>query len=99
MTFRYRFIGKVNSQFVLRGLLFRRNSKIDFCVNEKEVEFLKEHCEIQEIIDRDLKAVEKPILAPKNVENQIIKIEEKRKGVTNGRQSSGNRKNKVNNTE
>jgi hypothetical protein len=65
MKFRYRFKGKVNSQFILRGFLFRVGSKIDFCISESELEFVKRHCEIIEVIDREAKPtieIPEPIL-------------------------------------
>ena len=51
MKFKYRFKGKVNSQLVLRGMLFKVGSKIDFCVSETELDFVKKHCSVDEIID------------------------------------------------
>ena len=61
MKFKYRFKGKVNSQFILRGFLFKVGSKIDFCISENELEFVKNHCEIIDIIDREQKpAIEIP---------------------------------------
>lgn len=67
MKFRYRFRGKVNSQFVIRGMLFRVGSKIDFCLTEQEVEFAKKHCTVIEIIDREPPVVvdETPAPTPK----------------------------------
>lgn len=64
MRFRYRFRGKVNSQFVIRGMLFRVGSKIDFCLTEQEVEFAKKHCTVIEIIDREPPVVVDPTPAP-----------------------------------
>lgn len=76
MRFRYRFKGKVNSQFVLRGFLFKVGSKIDFCVSENELEFVKQHCEIIEVIDREPKAtieIPEPILDEQ--ENKSMEVE------------------------
>lgn len=64
MKFRYRFRGKVNSQFVIRGMLFSVGSKIDFCLAEQEVEFAKKHCTVIEIIDREPPVVIDPTPAP-----------------------------------
>lgn len=55
MKFKYRFKGKINSQFILRGMLFKSGTTIDFCVSEKELDFVKAHCEVVEIIDREPK--------------------------------------------
>ena len=80
MKFKYRFKGKVNSQFVLRGFLFRVGSNIDFCISENELEFVKQHCETIEIIDREPKAtieIPEPILEEKqtNQENKSREVE------------------------
>lgn len=60
MKFKYRCKGKVNDQLVLRGMLFNVGSKIDFCVSEAELDFVKKHCSIEEIIDLELKVVPTP---------------------------------------
>ena len=76
MKFRYRFKGKVNSQFVLRGSLFKVGSSIDFCISESELEFVKQYCEIIEIIDREPKAtieIPEPILDEQ--ENKSMEVE------------------------
>ena len=72
MKFKYRFKGKVNSQFVLRGFLFKVGSNIDFCVSENELEFVKKHCEAIDIIDRESKpAIEIPEpMLEESVENK-----------------------------
>ena len=73
MRFRYRFKGKVNSQFVIRGMLFSVGSKIDFCLDDKELEFVKLHCSDFEIIDLEKKLeVENPesVLEQKPTENK-----------------------------
>lgn len=75
MKFKYRFKGKVNNQLVLRGMLFKVGSKIDFCVSETELDFVKKHCSVDEIIDLEPKVVpapepipeEKPDTQPKEV--------------------------------
>lgn len=86
MKFKYRFKGKVNSQFVLRGMLFSVNSKIDFCVSDNELDFVKKHCDILEIIDlEEIKTVETP-----NTVLEETKTENKVKEVKNGLQSKPN---------
>ena len=86
MKFRYRFKGKVNSQFVVRGALFGVGDNIDFYFTEKELEFAKEHCTAIEIIDREqTSAIEIPSTIPNETE---IKIENKSKEVVkNGLQA------------
>ena len=71
MKFKYRFKGKVNSQLVLRGMLFKVGSKIDFCVSETELDFVKKHCSVDEIIDLEPKAVPipEPVLEEKKTES------------------------------
>lgn len=85
MKFKYRFKGKVNSQLVLRGMLFKVGSKIDFCVSETELDFVKKHCSVDEIIDLEPKVV--PIPEPMLEE---AKTEETPKGVKNELQSKPN---------
>lgn len=88
MLFRYRFKGKVNSQFVIRGFLFKVGSSIDFCVSEKELDFVKQHCADMEIIDLEPKQV---IETPKPVlEEQKTESESKPKGVNNENQTKRN---------
>lgn len=60
MKFKYRFKGKVNSQLVLRGMLFKVGSKIDFCVSETELDFVKKHCSVDEIIDLEPNVIPTP---------------------------------------
>lgn len=83
MKFKYRFKGKVNSQLVLRGMLFKVGSKIDFCVSETELDFVKKHCSVDEIIDLEPKVVPIPEPVLENTEKKVV---EKPKGVkTNGK--------------
>lgn len=94
MKFKYRFKGKVNNQLVLRGMLFKVGSKMDFCVSETELDFVKKHCSVDEIIDLEPKVAptlepmlqEKPDTQPKEVvENERV-------------QPKGSRANKINHT-
>lgn len=94
MKFKYRFKGKVNSQLVLRGMLFKVGSKIDFCVSETELDFVKKHCSVDEIIDLEPKVIPipEPVLEEKKTESET-----KPKGVNNGvRNKSTNSQNKGN---
>ena len=94
MKFKYRFKGKVNSQLVLRGMLFKVGSKIDFCVSEAELDFVKKHCSVDEIIDLEPKVV--PIPEPVLEEKTDTQSKEV---VENGdKQQETRRTNKRNNT-
>ena len=85
MTKKYRVKGKVNSPFILSGMHFAVDSDMDFCINENEIEFIKERVSVLELIDLSKKAVEtpKPVLEEPKTES-----EEKPKGVKNERQKS-----------
>ena len=84
MTKKYRVKGKVNSPFILSGLYFAIDSDMDFCINESEIEFVKERVSISELIDLSKKAVE----TPEPVLEEQPKTESKPKGVKNERQKS-----------
>lgn len=84
MTKKYRVKGKVNSPFILNGLYFAIDSDIDFCINEIEIDFVKERVSISELIDLSKKAVE----SPEPVLEEQPKTEIKPKGVKNERQKS-----------
>ncbi|MBQ7797850.1 MAG: hypothetical protein IJ371_01860 [Clostridia bacterium] len=88
MKFKYRVKGKVNSQLVLRGMLFKVGSKIDFCVSETELDFVKKHCSVDEIIDLEPKVVPIPEPVLENTEKKVV---EKPKGVkaSGKKQTSG----------
>ena len=94
MKFKYRFKGKVNNQLVLRGMLFKVGSKMDFCVSETELDFVKKHCSVDEIIDLEPKVV--PVPEPMLEEKTDT---EPKEVVENDRvQPRVNRPNKRNNT-
>lgn len=90
MKFKYRVKGKVNSQMVLRGMFFKVGAKIDFCVSETELDFVKSNCLVEEIIDLEPKAIEnpEPVL---EIENVVEKsTDDKPKGGSeNVRQKAG----------
>ena len=67
MEFKYMVKGLVKQSFILRGAFFCADRKIEFRVSESELEFVKAHCEIAELID----TTPKPVLKeePKGVEN------------------------------
>lgn len=85
MIKRYRVKGKVNSPFILSGLYFAIDSDMDFCINESEIEFVKERVSISELIDLSKKAIE----SPEPVLEEQPKTESKPKGVNdNGNQQT-----------
>lgn len=51
MGFRYRIRGKVESPFILRGIHFTIGSDIDLIIYKHELCFVKERCQINELID------------------------------------------------
>lgn len=75
MLFKYRVKGKVNNRFVLRGLLFNIGFPIDFCVSESELDFVKAHIDVKEIIDLD--PVQTIVEIPEPIHEEIIEKEEK----------------------
>lgn len=88
MTKKYRVKGKVNSPFILSGLHFAIDSDMDFCINESEIEFVKERVSISELIDLSKKAIE----SPEPVLEEQPKTESKPKGVKNGQKSNSSSK-------
>lgn len=71
MAFKYRVKGKVEKAFIVRGLHFDVGSEIDFYITEKELEFVKERCQIVELID-NTKPIDnpKPMLEESKIENE-----------------------------
>lgn len=51
MDYRYRVIGVAKSAFILRGRHFRIGGGVEAHILESELAFVKEHCELTEIID------------------------------------------------
>lgn len=51
MNFRYRVKGKVSGAFILRGMHFTSKRMIDMYITENELDFVKSHCDIIEIVD------------------------------------------------
>lgn len=89
MEFEYRVKGKVTSGCIIRGRHFGVGQEIDFCAYEKELDFIKDHFEITNIVDLQATPSEPlaPVLEPNNLENK--------KGVQNGTTRS-NKKHKTN---
>ena len=51
MQYRYRVVGKVTQPFILRGAYFVIGSKIEFCITESELYFVKERCKLENVED------------------------------------------------
>lgn len=90
---KYRFKGKVNSSFILRGMVFSEGSDIDFGLSDRELDFVKAHCDAIEIIDlykKDTTEIPKTVLEdkPKEVENEL-------QPKSNGNANKGKHKAKV----
>lgn len=84
MKFKYRVKGLVEKSFILRGAYFAVGANMDFYIPESELEFVKERCRIEELIDLEQKPVESP--EPVLEENKT-ESENKPKGVKNGLQN------------
>ena len=72
MKFKYRVKGKVSGAFILRGLHFAVGDDINFDVSDKELEFLKAHCDLKTIIDleKEKQTSPKPMLEEPQIENE-----------------------------
>lgn len=71
MTHRYRICGKVKNSFILNGMSYNVGQKIDNCFMEREVNFVKSHCEDVKITD--LKQEPIPIVnTPKKKTNKSV---------------------------
>lgn len=94
---KYRFKGKVNSSFVIRGLVFQVGSDIDFGLTEKELEFVKAHCEAVDIIDLYNKnTIEIPnTVLEEQIENKPKEVENELRPRQNGSANKGKHKAKV----
>lgn len=51
MNYKYRVKGVVEKPFILRGVMCRIGATIDFHIAESELNFLKERCELTQLID------------------------------------------------
>ena len=83
MKLEYRIKGKVQRSFILRGLAFRIGEDIDFVVYENELAFVKERCDVSELIDLNKKVepTPKPILEEKTDTIEEIKEIKEAKNV------------------
>lgn len=50
MNYKYRVKGVVEKPFILRGVMFRIGTTIDFHIAERELNFLKERCKLTQVI-------------------------------------------------
>ena len=78
MNYRYRVKGNAKSAFILRGMHFSVGGKVDNDILESELTFVKERCNITEIVDRNEKAANpQPIpnssITQKGVKNELPK--------------------------
>lgn len=60
MKFKYRVKGLVQSPFILRSAYFTVGDNMDFYITERELEFVKARCKIEELIDLDKKIAPTP---------------------------------------
>lgn len=88
MTHRYRICGKVNSAFILNGLFYSVGQQIDNCFTEKEVKFIKEHC--NEVIVKDLLQKTVPIVntPKKKADKRVVSKDDNRE--SNGTSEENN---------
>ena len=79
MNYRYRVKGCAEKAFILRGMHFRVGGDINTEILESELPFIKEHCALTEVVDRQVKtAPSQPIptnspTIPKGVKNELPK--------------------------
>lgn len=92
MKFKYRVKGLVQSPFILRSAYFTIGDNMDFYITERELEFVKARCKIEELIDLDKKVVpaSEPVLEEKTdtqpkevVENDTVQPKVSRPNKSN----------------
>lgn len=54
MEYRYRVKGIVEKAFILRGAHFRVGSDIHTYIKESELDFVKSHCNLVDVVDTSL---------------------------------------------
>ena len=74
MDFRYRIIGTVKMPFILRGLFYKIGVNINALLTEKELDFVKDRCQVSQIIDLN---------EQEQMDNSIPKVLEKTSEVKN----------------
>lgn len=94
---KYRFKGKVNSSFIIRGVVFQIGSDIDFGLTEKELEFVKAHCEAIDIVDlykKDTIEIPNAVLE-EQIENKSKEVENELQPKRYGNANKGKHKTKI----
>ena len=73
MNYKYRVKGVVEKPFILRGVMFRIGTTIDFHIAESELNFLKERCKLMQVNDlQKVNETPKPIQNTTQVKAQTI---------------------------
>lgn len=73
MNYKYRVKGVVEKPFILRGVMFRIGTTIDFHIAESELNFLKERCKLTQVNDlQKVNETPKPIQNTTQVKAQTI---------------------------
>ena len=75
MKIKYLVKGKVLDNFILRGIIFRVGDNLNLAIYEKELQFIKTHCEINSITDYEVKETETLNKVLENKNNGGIKNE------------------------
>ena len=60
MEFKYRIKGLIQRPFILRGAYMTIGENMDFYIRENELEFVKDRCKIEELIDLSEQKVNTP---------------------------------------
>lgn len=95
INYKYSVKGVVEKPFILRGVMFRIGTTIDFHIAESELNFLKERCKLTQVID-----LQKVIETPKPIQNTTqFKAQTIQKAVKNELPKSTNARNKNQNTK
>lgn len=94
MNYKYRVKGVVEKPFILRGVMFRIGTTIDFHIAESQLNFLKERCKLTQLID-----LKKVAETPKPIQNTTqVKAQTNQKAVKNELPKQTVGTNKVENT-
>lgn len=94
MKFKYRVKGKIKISFILRGTYFSNGNNLDLCICANELDFIKTHCDISELVDFE----EKSKSTPKPVLDTKIDTKPKEVVENGDKQQKANRTNKRNDT-
>ena len=74
MNFKYRVKGKVSGAFILRGLHFAVGDDINFDVSDKELEFVKAHCNLETCVDLTKQTFPNPVLEEPKGEKENVEL-------------------------